>query len=127
MDPLRVDFDVTADLGLTGQNVALSFVLIGERILDGHTHITGKELDSAGCARTRSAGIIDQDAGVIGDIQDGRVEGCRRDGIRSLKYDLTGNLGRLCAFSRAIACDRAERLRPNLALVYTEPKQGALD
>jgi hypothetical protein len=47
---LRVDLNVTADLGLTGQNVPLSSVLIGERILDGHAHITGKEFDTAGCA-----------------------------------------------------------------------------
>src|SRR5262245_56634210 len=87
---LRVDTNVTADLRLTRQDVALSLVLIGKRVLDGHTHITGKELDTARCACTRSASVIDEDTGVIGDIEDRRIDRRRRDRIGSLKYNLAG-------------------------------------
>ena len=35
----RIDFGVTPDFGLAGQDVPFSLILLGERILDGHFHV----------------------------------------------------------------------------------------
>jgi hypothetical protein len=36
--PSRIDFNVVSNFGLAGQDVTLSLILFGERILHGHFH-----------------------------------------------------------------------------------------
>jgi hypothetical protein len=54
------------DFGLAGQDITLRCVLFGERIVDGHAHVTRYELDTARSACSRAAGVIDEDTGLVG-------------------------------------------------------------
>src|SRR5262249_14424978 len=55
----HVDVHVTTNFGLTGENVTLSLILLGERILHGHAHMPRQELNAARGACTRAAGVVD--------------------------------------------------------------------
>jgi len=69
-----IDFDIALDLGLAGQDVTLSPVLIGQRILDGHRHAARDQLDATGCACAGTAGVVDGDTGRIGRVEDRRID-----------------------------------------------------
>src|SRR5206468_1359470 len=69
-----VDFNIALDLGLTGQDVARGFVLIGQRILDGHRHPTRDQLDATGCACAGTAGVVDGDTGRICRVEYRRID-----------------------------------------------------
>src|SRR5262245_45551522 len=79
-----VDLDISPDHGLAGENITCSLVFTGERILAGHIHMARYELDAAGCACARTAGVIDEHAGCVGSIEDRRANGHRGRRVGSL-------------------------------------------
>src|SRR5215831_6430894 len=81
---LRVDLYVTTDFGLAGQYVALGLVLVSKCILDRHAYLTRKKLHTAGRARPRAAGAVDEHANFVRNIQNGSIGSNRCGRVGSL-------------------------------------------
>src|SRR5215471_7451302 len=89
----RVDVHVTTNFGLTGENVPLSLILLGERILHGHAHIPRQELNAARCTCARAAGVVDENARFVSHVEDSRIGPRRCARVRSLKDYRAGDCG----------------------------------
>src|SRR5262245_41321303 len=79
------------DLGLTGQDVAFSLVLVSKRILHRHAHVARKEFHSAGGASPRATGAVNKHANLVGGIENSSILRNRGGRVRSLKNDFAGN------------------------------------
>src|SRR5262245_8524689 len=89
----RVDFDLPADRGLASEDVSLRLIPFSKRVFHVHRHAARCELDAAGAARARAAGTVDEDAGVVGRVEDGCPGPDWSGGVRSPKDHLACQLG----------------------------------
>jgi hypothetical protein len=80
----------------------------------------GAELDTAGTARPRAAGIIDENSGFVGSIEDGRAGKHGRRRVRSLKKHVPSNCCRRPALRGWVALDGAKGLGLDLLLGHAD-------